>query len=31
MVTGVDIKIPAGVIHRIIKGTTGLSIKIILD
>ena len=31
MLIGVDIKIPAGVIHRVIKGTTSLSIKIILD
>lgn len=31
LITGVDIKIPKGVIHRIIKGTTSLKIKIILD
>jgi len=31
MVTGVDIKIHKGVIHRIIKGTTPLSVKILLD
>lgn len=31
MLTGVDIKIPAGVIHRVIKGTTPLSVKILLD
>ena len=31
MITGVNIKIPAGTIHRIIKGTKSLSIKIILD
>ena len=30
MITGVDIKIPAGTIHRIIKGTTKLSIKILI-
>jgi len=29
MLTGIDIKIPVGVIHRIIPGTTVLSIKII--
>jgi hypothetical protein len=29
--TGIDIKVPKGVIHRIIKGTTTLSLKIILD
>jgi len=28
LITGVDIKIPKGVIHRIIKGTTSLKIKI---
>ena len=31
MLFGVDIKIPAGVIHRVIKGTTPLSVKILLD
>lgn len=31
MLVGVDIKIPAGVIHRVIRGTTPLSIKILLD
>ena len=31
MLTGVDTKIPAGVIHRVIKGTTLLSVKILLD
>ena len=29
MIVGVDIEIPKGVIHRIIKGTTALSLKII--
>ena len=29
LLTGIDIKIPVGVIHRIIPGTTKLSIKII--
>jgi len=28
MITGVDIKIPKGTIHRIIRGTTTLKIKI---
>jgi hypothetical protein len=28
MLTGIDIKIPVGVIHRIIPGTTDLKIKI---
>ena len=28
LIVGVDIKIPKGVIHRIIKGTTSLKIKI---
>ena len=28
LVTGIDVKIPKGVIHRIIKGTTPLSLKI---
>ncbi|MDC1282417.1 hypothetical protein N8Z10_00530 [bacterium] len=28
MITGVDIKIPRGIIHRIIPGTTDLRIKI---
>ena len=29
LITGVDVKIPAGIYHRIIPGTTPLSLKII--
>lgn len=31
MKPGIEINIPKGTIHRVIKGTTGLKIKIILD
>ena len=31
MLTGVDINIPAGTIHRVIKGTAALSVKILFD
>lgn len=31
LITGVDIKIPAGIIHRIIKGNTTLKIKIYIN
>ena len=31
MLAGVDINIPAGTIHRVIKGTTALSVKILFD
>lgn len=31
ILTGIDISIPKGVIHRLVKGTGKLSIKILLD